>query len=151
MTTFEKLDFIADSYNPMLLLFSLALVALTFKSEGTKLAGIKLGLLLVLTFLVYIFQLVDNYLNLWSSFGLDYSTHTAFSIAIVYFVLYNSRKTKIVIMFSFLGYLILMLYQKYHTVADILTTIAVISPFMYIASNCANQLVIRSTRVAGKK
>jgi len=146
MTTYEKLDFIADSYNPALLLFSLVLVAFTFKSEGAKLSGVKSGLLLILILLVYIFQLLDSNLNLWSSFGLNYSTHTAFSLAIVCFVLYSSRKTKIVIMFSFLGYLILMLYQKYHTVADILTTIAVISPFVYIASNCANQLVIRSKK-----
>lgn len=55
--------------------------------------------------------------------GFDYSTHTAvsFSLAIVLSCL--SDKLRIPVISSLLAYFLLMLYQRYHSLADILTTL----------------------------
>jgi len=141
MTLYEKLDVIADSYNPILLLISLVMIMLSFKSKGKNYAFYEAVLLITLMLLVYGFQFIDKQLNIWSSLGLDYSTHTAFSVAIVFFVLFKDIKIYIII--SFICYIALMLFQKYHTISDILTTVLAISPLMYI---CANYIHRQQTK-----
>jgi len=138
MTLYEKLDIIADSYNPALLVISILIIFSNLKSKGKTFAFYKLGLLVSLITLVYIFQIIDNHFNIWVAFGLDYSTHTAFAAAIIFFILFDSIKIKTPIIISFVCYLALMLYQEYHTVADILTTIAAISPLMYAVAYYVN-------------
>lgn len=133
MTTFEILDIIADSYIPVLLLVCLAIVVNSFRSNGIKNGIYHLCLLTILILLVYFFQFLDHTFSLWLNFGLDYSTHTAFALAIVIFVVFTTRKITIAVVASFLCYLLLMLYQQYHTLADIVVTIAAISPFMLLS------------------
>lgn len=133
MTTFEILDIIADSYIPVLLLISLAIVVNSFKSRGIKIGFYHLSLLTALITLVYLFQFMDHVFSLWPYFGLDYSTHTASALAIVAFVTYTARNTTIPVLVSFLCYLLLMLYQHYHSLADIVVTIAAIGPFMFLS------------------
>lgn len=133
MTTFEILDIIADSYIPVLLLISLAIVVNSFKSRGIKIGFYHLCLLTALISLVYLFQFLDRAFSLWLYFGLDYSTHTAFALAIVAFVAFTTRKNTIHVIVSFLCYLLLMLYQHYHSLADIVVTIAAVSPFMFLS------------------
>ncbi len=82
--------------------------------------------------IVYIIRFVDNYYLLWQSYALDYSTHTAFSLAMVFFFLSYNFKLKMGVIFSFVIYLTLMVYQKYHTIVDILTTIAILFPVMVV-------------------
>jgi len=131
MSLYEKLDIIADSYNPILLILSIVIILVNIKRNRKVYAFYEFVLLTVLISLVYLFQAIDNRLSIWSSFGCNYSTHTAFSLAIVFFVLFKGIKTKAYIVTSFVFYIALMLFQKYHTIIDILTTIAAISPLMY--------------------
>jgi hypothetical protein len=65
---------------------------------------------------------LNAYLNIWSFFYLDYSTHTAVSLGLIIFFYFNARRLAIVWIGSFILYLMLMLYQQYHTIADILVT-----------------------------
>lgn len=132
MTTYEILDIIADSYNPVLFFFSvyyLITCLLTSRLEGI----IKLLLFSTLISTIYILQAIDNTTGLWASFQSDYSTHTAFALAITFFFVASHQKLAITIAFTFIACLCLMLYQQYHTLLDISSTIIIISPIMLLA------------------
>jgi len=142
MTLYDKLDVIADSYIPIIFLYSIyKIIVYTIKSKSE--GAIKLIQLTTLISVVYIVQSIDNKYQIWLSYTHDYSTHTAFSLAIVYFYIYSDLKSKLIITASFLCYLLLMLYQKYHTITDILTTIAILSPAMYYISYYAKKQLTR--------
>ena len=130
MTLYEILDIIADSYNPVLLLISIYVVIKTL-SSSTSNGIIKLLHLVSLLSSVYIVQAIDRYFSLWASYKIDYSTHTAFSLAIVFFFTFSTIKQLSLISISYIVYLLLMLYQEYHTFTDIISTIAILSPIMY--------------------
>ena len=124
---YETLDMIADLYNPVLF-FLYILFAVIYWRSNDKLASLKgfFGILFC-----YILLFADHLLGLWKSFELDYSTHTAVAFSLVYFHLHKrnlKQPAAIAFCISLAGYYILMLYQQYHTVADMLTTLIVVIP-----------------------
>lgn len=72
--------------------------------------------------LAYGIMFIDNVYNIWSRWGLDYSTHTAVSLVLVTYLSLLVPRWLLLWQLSFFSYCGLMLYQKYHTVADILST-----------------------------
>ncbi len=125
---FETLDKIADSYIPFLAIAFLVGVggrAILHPGERQFLGQVFIffiGLLCV----AYGTMFVDNAVHVWSSFNLDYSTHTAVSLALVLSLCALARKFWKTFIVSLLIYVLLMLYQKYHTFADIASTAPVI-------------------------
>jgi len=79
----------------------------------------------------YAIMFVDNHLSLWPQFNMDYSTHTAVALVLVVnlWVMMNFLQGiwSVSLLVSLLGYFLLMLYQQYHTVADILSTAVVVA------------------------
>lgn len=132
--SYETLDVIADAYNSLLLL-SLALFCLfqTQKQEfGLRTAlSYAVELFLYLS-VVYGLKYLDDRFGLWPSLGWDYSTHTAFALAMVWPLwLYLKAPLRWVWPFSFVMYAMLMMYQGYHTFTDILSTAVVIGILMF--------------------
>jgi hypothetical protein len=64
--------------------------------------------------------------------GLDFSTHTAVAVALVVSLCAIKPSTWFGWVAVLFGYFALMLYQRYHTVADIVTTAAIITPPLII-------------------
>lgn len=126
--SYEQLDAIADSYIPLLFVLFLAGlgrdVYLLWPNYRASL--ISLFYLIGLLAAAYGLMFIDNTLRLWPSFGLDFSTHTAVSLALVLGLarVFPARWTLLAV--SFVGYLALMLYQQYHSLLDVLTTSVVI-------------------------
>ena len=63
---------------------------------------------------------------------MDYSTHTALSLVLTLFLATGHRKYRGLVAASFVAYLLLMLYQGYHTVADIVSTAAAVGLFGFV-------------------
>jgi hypothetical protein len=125
----QLLDAIADSINP-----GLALLALLFpwihreafaawRSRGAFWLGTALGLVVV-----YGIQFADNRLRLWPYFGLDYSTHTAFAVAMVTSIGTVSRRWLWPLTAILAAYAGLMMYLGYHSLVDILTAALAVAP-----------------------
>jgi small-conductance mechanosensitive channel len=74
---------------------------------------------------------IDNMVGIWPSFGLDYSTHTAVSLSIALSLCVLVLKARTIMACTFLMYMLLMLYQEYHTALDIVTTMA---PMLFVAA-----------------
>ena len=135
MLTYQKLDVIADSYIPALFIMSVLVLALDMFRYGIKSKFRDLISIIVAIVIVYLVMALDNYLEIWPILNLDYSTHSALSLV---FVMYLSSKNKTLLFLSvasFLFYILLMLYQKYHTIADIVSTCVVLMPLFWILND----------------
>jgi hypothetical protein len=120
----ELLSKVADYYLPFLLLVTLGVGSLEIM-RGYRWFWVKLFASAILVFGV---MLLDHYLRLWSTLGLDYSTHSAIALALVVFVGagLQSRIGWVFLFTSLLAYLELMFYLEYHSWGDMGSTLAVI-------------------------
>lgn len=133
MLSYAVLDTIADFYIPLLALAALAFIVKDMLRSQWKIAGVRLTAFLMVAVVAYGLMFLDKQLNIWSSWGLDYSTHTAVALGLVLFLSSVSSQFRVGWFFSFIVYVLLMLYQRYHTVSDILTTGIVVSVLVLLA------------------
>ena len=119
--TYQQLDAIADSVNPALAILTLVLPFLVRPSQQSGRlafflsAGVSMAAM-------YAIAWADRTVGIWSAFQLDYSAHTGFAAVLVFSLLAWNRRLGVVLMIVLAGYIALMLYQRYHTIVDILTT-----------------------------
>jgi hypothetical protein len=71
---------------------------------------------------------LDSRTQIWPALGLDYSTHSAVTFALVTRLSVASRPLRLPAAVSLVVYYGLMLYQRYHSIADILSTLAIVAP-----------------------
>ncbi len=131
MLSYKTLDFIADAYTPLLALGCIGfLLWLLTKRQWSLFAT---GVLKIVTggVIAYGLMFIDHRLKLWPVLGLDYSTHTAVALVLVMFLCAHLRKTRWLWVMSLVCYALLMLYQRYHTFSDIVTT-AVVVGMLYL-------------------
>jgi hypothetical protein len=131
--SYETLDSIADAYIPILLgLFLAGLVGKLYKNINSyRLVFVKFLYSIVLLIISYSIMFFDNATRLFPMLGLDYSTHTAVALSLVYALCLLLANRWMVFASSMLMYAGLMLYQGYHTIADVVVTAAVISLFAF--------------------
>jgi hypothetical protein len=125
--SYETLDAIADAYNPLLALVSLLLIAARVFKAKWKLAGVGMAGFMTVALVAYGLMFLDRHLGIWPAFGLDYSTHTATALGLVILLSIEARRLATLWSISFICYVLLMLYQRYHTVADVVTTAVAVS------------------------
>ena len=138
MPSYETLDIIADSYIPGLLLLAIYLLLKPlFKDRNYRVFFRRVLQLLSWVVITYGLRFLDNYYQLFPSVDLDYSTHTAAASLLCLFIVINLPKnplaTKLILaiglsLFSYFG---LMLYQQYHTLADIVSTLILVLSLTY--------------------
>lgn len=126
MPSYETLDAIADAYNPLLALVSLLLIAARVFTARWRQAGVGLAGFVAVALVAYGLMVLDHRLGIWPAFGLDYSTHTATAFGLVILLSIEARRLAALWSLSFVGYVLLMLYQRYHTVSDVVTTAVVV-------------------------
>ena len=151
MFTYQQWDAIADTYIPFLALLCSIQLVMYFLS-GTELLkafilvylkSSMLRLLCILTCVVWVYAImfIDAHFKIWPSINisanpLDYSTHTALALVFgcyLYCATINSQRLLAYgTAASMVLYLLLMKYQNYHTFADMLTTMLVVLPPVYL-------------------
>ena len=138
LLTYDTLDAIADTYVPTLVVLAiLRSVPASGDSRMLRFA-LRISTVTALAALTYGLMYADAKLELWSRLSLDYSTHTALSLSLVIWIVARWPIARVLWWSSWALYLALMVYQRYHTVTDIVTTIIVIAPFAWL-------IVYRST------
>ncbi len=126
MLDYETLDSIADIYLPLLGAISLTVTTITGITGRWQLLGIQAGALLTGLLIAYGLMFIDDYFRLWPLMDLDYSTHTAVALVLITFLIITLKQYVLFWISSLVLYILLMLYQGYHTLADITTTAFVI-------------------------
>ena len=134
MLSYETLDSIADAYIPLLGAVAIAFIAVALIRKEWQLAVRRFLSLLSGLVIAYGFMFIDKALQIWSRFGMDYSTHTAVALVLVTLLVFCSRRFSPLWLASLIAYALLMLYQQYHTVADITSTATVVSTLNFAAT-----------------
>jgi hypothetical protein len=142
--TYEQWDVIADAFNPILLIVTL-FVPLLARSSYRGGRGCFYFATAISLAAMYFLSWVDHRLQLWRAVGWDYSTHTGLAIVLVVSLLFWKRSVGLVTVVAFVGYAVLMLYQKYHTVVDIVSTLLVVASFSVATHLAATSRAARGT------
>jgi hypothetical protein len=124
---YESWDRIADAVTPTVGVITLAL-ALLIRRAGNPPRWAQFLLTLVSVAVIYAVRWIDWKFSLWAGAGLDYSSHTALYVAIAVSSWMIDWRAGIAGAVIGVAYAVLMLYQKYHTLTDIVTTTVVIAP-----------------------
>ena len=127
MTRYELLDRLADAYVPALGLVWLGACVLSGLRHGPRAGLARLFLGLGAMVFAYGLMWLDARFGFWPRFGLDYSTHAAVALAFATAIMPNWRRARWPVAVSLVAYVLLMLVQRYHTVADIASTTAVLA------------------------
>lgn len=123
MLSYETLDAIADTCVPVLLLLSLVIVCKTAVQRNWRLCGNYLVTLFGFALVAYGIMFIDLRFQLWPALGLDYSTHTATSLALSVFLIMVAKEYWFIWLMYLVFYYGLMIYQEYHSIADIVMTV----------------------------
>lgn len=126
MPSYETLDAVADAYTPLLALACLAILVRTLRVLQWKALGLRMTSLAAGVCIAYGLMFLDNRFQVWPAAGLDYSTHTAVALVLVMFLSAHWPAVRWLSPLSLLAYALLMVYQRYHTVADIASTAAIV-------------------------
>ncbi len=142
--SYETLDAIADSYIPILLALFVARLLSTLYKLWPNYQSVVGHLCFLFSLLIVSYGLMffDNTVQLWSSVGLDYSTHTAVALSLVFslcLLFSNQWKIFVVSIFAYAG---LMLYQQYHSVLDMVSTAIVVGGIDYLLFNLVSKKYI---------
>jgi hypothetical protein len=131
--SYETWDAIADAYLPFLVVVAAALALQPALQHRWRCAFTRLSILCALVGIAYGLMLLDASAQLWKRLGLDYSTHTAVTISMASFLRAYAPKRAAVIAASALLYFALMLYQRYHSATDIVTTAVAVGALCILA------------------
>ena len=126
MLSYETLDTIADSYIPLLLVCLAGWGIVQLSARRTYVLLLAIASVFLSAILVYGLGFVDQHFSIWHSVALDYSTHTAASLALVVVLTTFVKPLRWAWISSLLLYFALMRYQRYHSFIDIFTTSAVL-------------------------
>src|SRR3569833_3144694 len=111
--TYESLDRIADAVTPTLAV--LALIAPWLPMYSAAAAPWKRILATLLCVgAEYAGMALDQYTGAWPAMSLDYSTHSAVALALLFSLSQLSRRWLIAAIVVGVAYAALMLYQRYH-------------------------------------
>ena len=122
MTTYDVLDRVADSVNPTLALLALSLPWLRAYRSLSPPPWLRLSATLLCVGVAYAGQAFDTLTGIWPAHSLDYSGHTAVCVALLSSLWHLGRPWMLASIAIGSAYAALMMYQGYHTLADILTT-----------------------------
>ena len=121
MTAHGFLGAIANSFNPLLAVLALAVPFLrrprTVRSTVAYYlsTGAAIGV-------VYLVRFIDSRNQIWGSFGLDYSTHSAFAASLAASIGAFDRRWAVPLALAVLLYFALEIFMRYHGILDILSS-----------------------------
>ncbi len=120
-TTYRILDAVADSFNPLLALVALAIPLLHKPRSLRAPIAYYISTGAAIAF-VYLVRAIDNHYQLWTSLGLDYSTHSAFAASLVVSIGTFHRRWLVPLACAAIPYFSLELVMRYHGLVDVLSS-----------------------------
>jgi len=121
MTAF--LGVLADSFNPLLAIIALAIPFLRRPRSVRATIAYYLSTGAVIG-IVYLVRFIDSRNQIWASFGLDYSTHSAFAASLAASIGAFDRRWAVPLALAVLLYFALEIFMRYHGILDILSSAA---------------------------
>jgi len=135
MLSHQTLKVVADSVNPSLGLLALVLPFLRWRSSWRP-ASIHIAVTLLTVALTYFLRAVLGLEDVWASWGMNFSTHTAICVVLAVALASLNWVRSWIWGAIFLAYAALMVYQGYHSWPDIGTTAAVVVSYTAFIRYC---------------
>ena len=120
-TTYEVLDALADSFNPVLVVVTFAAPRFRQPRERRSTLAYTLSVIAAIGF-VYLVRAIDERLGLWASVGLDFSTHSALAAVLAVSAGAFHRRWAVPLGVALVLYFSLVLVMRYHGPLDIVTS-----------------------------
>lgn len=127
---FKLFDLVADAINPLLALGVLALLIIGMRKRQLS-ARAWLAFFLGIA-VVYVVKTIDGKLDLWESFGGDYSTHSALCVALLIPLGFLRPRLTPLWAGVLVFYAALMMVLGFHTLLDIGSTLLVVAPLIFL-------------------
>lgn len=139
--TYRFLDAVADSFNPLL---TVVAIACPFLRKPRTLGPAILYYLSAAAAIgfVYLIRAIDARQQMWSSLGLDFSTHSAFAASLAVSMGAFHRRWVVPLVLAVVLYFSLELIMRYHCLTDILsssTVAALAALLLHLATVRVNQ------------
>jgi hypothetical protein len=128
MLSHHMLKIVADSVNPTLGVLAVTLPFTRWREQWRRSAS-HIAITLVTIALLYAVRAALGLEAVWAHWGMDFSTHGAVCIVLSVALGSVSWQRSWIWAAVFVGYDCLMVYQAYHTWADLGTTTVVMFPF----------------------
>jgi membrane-associated phospholipid phosphatase len=110
---------VANAVNPALAITLIVAAILDWRA-GRRRALLTFGLPSVLgVAAIYLVMFLDKKFLLWQRYDADYSTHTAFATTAVISLFLWRPSWRVPLVAVWLSYLVLIIYLRYHTLADV--------------------------------
>lgn len=131
--SYETLDAIADSFNPLIAVVAAILAVRPFAAKHWSMGLARVRVLGELLAVVYALRFLDRVLDPANGASVGYSTHTAFAVAVTAFICTYQTRAKQVWWVAFLmAYLALVRYQGYHSLGDIALSALLVSAAAWV-------------------
>jgi hypothetical protein len=121
VTVHGFLGSLADSFNPLLAIVALVVPFLRRPRTGRATIAYYLSTGAAIG-IVYLVRFIDRRNQIWASFGLDYSTHSAFAASLAASIGAFDRRWAVPLALAVLLYFALEMFMRYHGVLDILSS-----------------------------
>ena len=127
---FQVLHIIANATNVLLLFWLLAVLVIGSR-RGNLGARAWLACLSCVA-VVYLIKTVEGHFDIWKSFGGDYSTHSALAMALVIPLCFLECSRRVLALGVFVAYEVLIVLLGFHSVLDIVSTLLVVVPLLFL-------------------
>lgn len=141
---FRILDGIADATNILLAVWLLGVLIIGLRRGLWGGRAWLASILCVMT--VYIVKVIEQRLDIWQSFGSDYSTHSALAAALVISLWFLEKGRRVLIIGVFIAYEILIVLLGFHSVLDVISTLLIVTPLQFLCWKMIHPLNLPSSR-----
>lgn len=128
---FKLLKIFSQTINPALAIALIVGLALLWRQDKSRFWGIFIASIISIA-LAYLIKNVEGHNDIWAHWGMNFSSHSALAIACCTAMAFIWQRRWWVFAVIFIAYAIFMVMMQFHTVADILSTSAVIFPICWV-------------------
>ena len=135
---FRILKIFSQTINPALLIALIVGLIFIWRQEKLRFWAIFIATALSIA-LAYLIKNVEGHNDVWTNWGMNFSSHSALAIACCTALAFIWQRRWWIFAAIFIAYAIFMIFMQFHTVADILSTSAVIFPICWICQFVASR------------
>lgn len=128
---FTLLKIFSQGINPALLIALIVGLVVIWRQERSRFWPILIATALSIS-LTYLIKNVEGHNDVWANWGMDFSSHSALAIACCVALAFIWQHRWWIFSAIFIAYAIFMMIMQFHTLADILSTSAIIFPLCWI-------------------
>ena len=128
---FKLLKIFSQTINPALILVLIVGLIFVWRQDKSRFWGVFIASIISIA-IAYLIKNIEGHNDIWANWGMNFSSHSALAIACCTAMAFIWQRRWWIFATFFIVYAIFMIIMQFHTLADILSTSAVIFPLCWI-------------------